>query len=101
VTTPCARNGWCTDHETDSDGTELCHSADVELASGWMLTLLDCGNGPEIEVSDPHGFLQVALIDPLSLTDAMDLLAALAAMVRDATAPGALPQAARSPAGAA
>lgn len=77
---------WCSDHETDGDGTELCRSADVELASGWMLTLLDSGDGPAVELSDPRGLLQIALVDPLNLPDAMDLLAALAAMVRNATA---------------
>lgn len=77
---------WCTDHETDLDGSEYCRSADVELASGWMLTLTDTGDGPGIEISDPRGLLQVALVDPLDLPGAIDLLAALAAMIRDAQA---------------
>ncbi len=85
VTCPLG-HAWCTDHETDSDSTELCRSADVELASGWMLTLQDSGDGPGIELSDPRGLLQIALVDPLGLPDAMDLLAALAVMVRNATA---------------
>lgn len=85
---PLAR-GWCTDHETDSDGTEFCRSADVEIASGWMLTLLDSGDGPGVELSDPRGLLQIELVDPLTLDAAYDLMIALATVLRDAHKPTA------------
>lgn len=93
---PCPLNrAWCADHETDSDGSQYCRSADAALATGWMLTLTDAGDGPGIEISDPRGLLQADLVDPLDLPGALDFLAALAAMIRDATTPDALPQPAR------
>jgi hypothetical protein len=104
VTTPCPFTvAWCSEHEIDGDGTHICQSTDLELSSGWSLSLTDFhdGSGPVLSLTDPDCYLASTGTNRVDLPGAIDLLAALAAMVRDATLPGALPQAARSPAGAA
>lgn len=93
---PCpAGTPWCAEHEVDGDGTQICQSTDTELDSGWSISLADFhdGHGPQLTLTDPDCYLAATLTGRMSVPAACDLLAGLAAMVRDAQA---LPHAARA-----
>lgn len=88
MTCPLGRP-WCTDGEYD-DGRHICQSADLELDSGWSITLKDFhdGDGIGFWLADPDSLLPAALVGRLSMAAALDFLAGFAAAIRDAQQPG-------------
>lgn len=85
---PCPLGrAWCTAGDRDDD-RHICQSTDLELPSGWTVTLTDYhdGDGPELALNDPDCLLASALVGRLDIPAGCELVAALAAMIRDAQA---------------